>query len=175
MELAGKTVAVLVEDFYQDLEVWYPIYRLREAGAKVITVGTGTKKSYTGKYGYPVDADTEASKVKVADIDGIIIPGGFAPDMMRRHPAVIKLVADAEKKGKVIASICHGAWILCSANILKGRMATCFFAIKDDVINAGAIYVDQEVCVDGNLITSRKPDDLPAFMRETIKCLKFKV
>ena len=171
MNLQGKTVAILVEDLYQDLEVWYPYYRLKEEGAKVITVGSGSKENYVGKYGYPVKADTEASKVKVDEIDGIIIPGGFAPDMMRRHKAVINLVQEAGRKGKVIASICHGGWVLCSTDLLKGKKATCFFAIKDDVINAGAKYVDQEVCVDGNLITSRMPDDLPAFMRETIKAL----
>ena len=171
MNLKNKTVAILVEDLYQDMEVWYPLYRLREEGVKVITVGTGSKTTYIGKYGYPVKADTEAGKVKADDIDGIIIPGGFAPDMMRRYSEPITLVAECGKKGKVIGSICHGAWILCSTNLLKGKKATCFFGIKDDVINAGAKYVDQEVCVDGNLVTSRQPDDLPAFMREVIKAL----
>src|SRR5689334_10204991 len=116
MNLTGKTVAILVEDLYQDLEVWYPYYRLKEEGAKVILVGSGNKENYTGKYGYPVKADTEASKVKVDEIDGVVIPGGFAPDMMRRHKAVINLVQEAGRKGKVIASICHGGWVLCSTD-----------------------------------------------------------
>ncbi len=169
MKIASKKVAVLVEDLYQELEVWYPILRLREAGAKVIVVGTGTKKVYLSKLGYEVNVDTEARKVK--DIDGIIIPGGYAPDRLRRYEAVNKLVRDTFRKNKVVAAICHGAWVLVSANVLKGRKATCFHAIKDDIINAGGKYVDKEVVVDGNLITSRKPEDLPAFMKAIIKVL----
>ncbi len=169
MKIASKKVAVLVEDLYQELEVWYPILRLREAGVKVIVVGTGTKKVYLSKLGYEVKVDTEARKVK--DIDGIIIPGGYAPDRLRRYEAVNKLVRDTFRKNKVVAAICHGAWVLVSANVLKGRKATCFHAIKDDVINAGGKYVDNEVVVDDNLITSRKPEDLPAFMKAIIKAL----
>jgi protease I len=169
MKIASKKIAVLVEDLYQELEVWYPILRLKEAGAKVIVVGTGTKKVYLSKLGYEAKADTEARKVK--DIDGIIIPGGYAPDRLRRYEAVNKLVRDTFRKNKVVAAICHGAWVLVSANVLKGRKATCFHAIKDDVINAGGKYVDKEVVVDGNLITSRKPEDLPAFMKAVIKVL----
>lgn len=170
-ELTGKKVAVLVEDLYQEMEVWYPIYRLRDAGATVVTVGTG-KKEYKSKLGYPVKADADVREVKGADFDAVVIPGGFAPDLMRRYEAVPKFVADAHAAGKVIAAICHGVWICASADILKGRKSTCFFAIKDDVKNAGATYVDQEVCVDGNLVTSRMPDDLPAFVRETIRLIR---
>jgi protease I len=169
MKIKEKKVAVLVEDLYQELEVWYPILRLREAGVKVIVVGTGTKKIYLSKLGYEVKADIEARKVK--DIDGVIIPGGYAPDRLRRYEAVNKLVQDTFHKNRVVAAICHGAWVLVSANVLKGRKATCFYAIKDDVINAGGKYVDREVVVDGNLITSRKPEDLPAFMKAVIKAL----
>ncbi|MFQ5964900.1 MAG: type 1 glutamine amidotransferase domain-containing protein [Candidatus Scalinduaceae bacterium] len=169
MKLKRKTVAVLVEDLYQELEVWYPILRLRETGAKVIVVGTGTKKVYLSKLGYEVKADTEAKKVK--DIDGIIIPGGYAPDRLRRYEPINKLVRNTFHKNKVVAAICHGAWVLVSANVLKGRKTTCFSAIKDDVVNAGGKYVDREVVVDGNLITSRKPEDLPAFMKAIIKAL----
>ena len=169
MKITNKKVAVLVEDLYQELEVWYPILRLREAGVKVIVVGTGTKKVYLSKLGYEVKVDTEAKKVK--DVDGVIIPGGYAPDKMRRYDAVNKLVRDTFRKNKVVAAICHGAWVLVSAKVLKGRKATCFKAIKDDVINAGGRYVDREVVVDGNLITSRKPEDLPSFMKAIIKAL----
>lgn len=168
--LKGKQVAILVEELYQELEVWYPLYRLREAGAGVVTVGTG-KPEYKSKLGYPVAADADAREVRGRDFDAVVIPGGFAPDFMRRHEAVPRFVADAAAAGRVIAAICHGLWICASAGILRGKTVTGFFAIKDDIVNAGATYVDQEVCVDGRLVTSRKPDDLPAFMRETIKLL----
>ncbi len=108
----------------------------------------------------------------MADYDGIIIPGGYAPDLMRRFPPMVKLVRDAHDQGKVIGAICHAGWMLVSAGILKGKKATCFFAIRDDLINAGANYIDQDVVRDGNLITSRMPDDLPAFCREIILALK---
>lgn len=165
-----KKVAILVEDLYQELEVWYPLLRLREAGITPVTVGSG-RKTYKSKLGYEVPADVDAREVRGTDFDGVIIPGGYAPDLMRRHESMVRLVADAHRAGKVVAAICHGAWMLCSANVLRGRKATCFFAIKDDVINAGANYVDAEVVVDGNLITSRMPSDLPAFMAAFITAL----
>jgi protease I len=169
-ELKGKTVAILVEDLYQELEVWYPAYRLREAGAKTLFVGTG-KPEYKSKLGYPVKAEADAKEVKAKDLAGIVVPGGYAPDILRRYDAVNQLVADVFKAGGVVSAICHGLWVCCSAGILKGRTATCFFAVKDDVVNAGAKYVDKDVVVDRNLVTSRMPDDLPAFMRETLKLL----
>lgn len=169
MKITKKKVAILVEDLYQELEVWYPLLRLREAGVNVIVVGTGTKKVYLSKLGYEIKVDIEAKNVK--DIDGIIIPGGYAPDRLRRYEAVNKLVYNAFRKKKVVAAICHGAWVLVSAKVLKGKKVTCFKAIKDDVINAGGKYIDKEVVVDSNLITSRKPEDLPAFMKAIIKAL----
>ena len=168
-----KTVAVLIEDIYQEMEVWYPAYRLREAGHKTLFIGTG-KPEYKSKLGYPCKAEGEIKEVHAKDFDGVIVPGGFAPDYLRRSPEILEFVAAMDKAGKPIGSICHAAWVLCSAGILKGRTATCFFAIKDDVMNAGAKYLDQEVVVDGNLVTSRKPDDLPAFMREYLKVLSGK-
>lgn len=162
--MPGK-VAVLVEDQYQDLEVWYPILRFREAGLTVLTVGTGTSPSYKGKFGYPVAADTTADKVNASDLAALIVPGGWAPDFLRRSKAVIQLVRDCDARRKVIGSICHGGWLLCSAGVLKGRRVTSFSAIRDDMANAGATWVDEEVVVDGNLVTSRKPDDLPAFCK----------
>ncbi|MBI4342234.1 MAG: type 1 glutamine amidotransferase [Candidatus Omnitrophica bacterium] len=170
MSLQGQRVAILVEDCYQDLEVWYPYYRLKEAGAAVVFVGTG-KPKYTGKYGYPLTPETSADRVSAQEFDGIIVPGGWAPDLLRRDPAVIQLVSDANRQGKVIGAICHAGWVLCSANVLRGRTATCFSAIRDDVVNAGANYVDREVVRDGNLITSRTPDDLPAFLHAIIEAL----
>ena len=173
MELSNKKVVILVEDQYQEMEVWYPLYRLREAGAHVFTAGTG-KPVYKSKLGYEVKAEMDAAAVKVADVDAVVIPGGWAPDLMRRYDPMVKLVADADRQGKVVAAICHAGWMLASAGILRGRKATSFFAIRDDVKNAGAEYVDAEVVVDRNLVTSRKPDDLPAFCREIIRLLSKK-
>ncbi|MBI2094352.1 MAG: type 1 glutamine amidotransferase [Candidatus Omnitrophica bacterium] len=164
-------VAILVEDLYQDLEVWYPYYRLKEAGVEAFFVGTGRKESFTGKYGYPLTTRTAASSLKAASLNGIIIPGGFAPDFLRRDKATIRLVQQANRLGKIIGAICHAGWLLCSADILRGKTMTCFFAIRDDVIHAGARYVDREVVQDGNLVTARQPEDLPIFMRTFLKAL----
>jgi len=172
MEVKGKKVIILVEDMYNDLEFWYPYYRLKEAGAEVVVVGSGSAEEYTGKAGIPRRADTTAEQVSAADFDGIVIPGGYAPDHMRRYPAMVKLVKDLFDAGKVVAAICHAGWMLASAEIVKDRTVTSVFAIKDDLIHAGANWVDQEVAVDGKLITSRKPDDLPAFMKAIIAELR---
>ncbi|MBI4758592.1 MAG: type 1 glutamine amidotransferase [Chloroflexi bacterium] len=172
MTLQGKRVAVLAEDNYQDLELWYPLLRLREAGAETVVVGTGSKNTYTSQHGYPVEAAMAADKAEAKDFAGVVIPGGWAPDRLRRYPAVLSFVKDMFEQGKVVAAICHAGSVLVSAKILSGRTMTCVSAIKDDVINAGATYVDQEVVRDGNLITSRLPQDLPAFCRETIAALE---
>jgi len=171
-ELKGKRAAILVEQQYQEMEVWYPLYRLKEAGCTVTLVGPEASKTYPSKLGYPAKSDKGAEEVKADDFDLVVIPGGFAPDFIRRSPAMIQFVVDLHAKGKVIAAICHGPWVLCSTNALRGKKATCFFAIKDDVINAGANYVDAEVVCDGQLITSRKPDDLPAFMQAIFAALR---
>lgn len=163
MNLKGKAVAILVEDLYQELEVWYPLLRLKEAGANVTVVGSGSAKQHQSKLGYPVEVDKFAHEVKAEAFDAVVIPGGYAPDLMRRYHAMVSLVRDAFQAGKVVAAICHGGWMLASADILKGKTVTAFFAIKDDLVNAGAVFVDKEVVVDENLITSRKPEDLPAF------------
>jgi protease I len=171
MKLKGKKIAILAENMYQEMELWVPYYQLKEEGAEIKVVGTGAK-AYTSKMGYPVNADVSAEEVKAGDFDAVIIPGGYAPDLMRRSEAMVKLVKDAFQSGKVVAAICHAGWMLCSAGVLKGKTATGFHSIKDDLVNAGARYVDQEVVVDGNLITSREPKDLPAFCREIIKALE---
>jgi protease I len=171
MSLTGKRVAVLAENMYQEMELWVPYFRLKEEGAEVKVVGAGGAKSYTSKSGYPVTVDVQADQVSAVEFDAVVIPGGYAPDMMRRHESMVKLVREASHQGKVVAAICHAGWMLASAGVLKGKKATSFFAIKDDVANAGATWVDQEVVVDGNLITARKPDDIPAFCREIVRAL----
>jgi protease I len=171
MTLTGKRVAILAENMYQEMELWVPFYRLKEAGAEVKVIGAGGAKSYTSKLGYPVTVDVQADQVKAVEFDAVVVPGGYAPDMMRRHPAMVALVRDAAQQGKIVAAICHAGWMLVSAGVLKGRKATSFFSIKDDLIAAGANWVDEEVVVDGNLITSRKPDDLPAFCRTIVQAL----
>ena len=171
MRLDGKRVAILAENLYQEMELWVPYYRLREEGADVKVVGAGGARSYTSKHGYPVNVDVQAEQVKAVEFDAVIVPGGYAPDLMRRHPAMVALVREAAQQGKVVAAICHAGWMLCSAGVLKGRRATSFHSIKDDMVNAGADWQDTEVVVDGNLITSRKPDDLPAFCRAIVAAL----
>jgi protease I len=168
--LTGRRVIVLAEDMYEDLELWYPVLRLREEGAEVVIAGTGGS-GYKGKNGYALTVDTAVDKVSARDFDAVVIPGGYAPDRLRRYPAVLSLVRDMFQQGKVVAAICHAAWVPISAGIMKGRRATCVAAIKDDVINAGAQYEDAEVVRDGNLITSRQPSDLGAFCREIISAL----
>ncbi|HDD44994.1 MAG TPA: type 1 glutamine amidotransferase [Candidatus Desulfofervidus auxilii] len=167
-----KKVAILVADIYQDLEVWYPLLRLKEIGIEVIVVGPEKGKIYKGKYGYPIKSEVNAKEVKTETLDGIIIPGGYAPDILRRYPEIVDLVKKMYQEGKVVAAICHGGWLLCSAKILNGKTVTGFFAIKDDLENAGAKFIDAEVVVDGNLITSRQPEDLPMFVLEIIRALK---
>ena len=167
-ELAGLRVAILAETLYEDLELWYPYYRLREAGADVFVVGSGSAETYQSKHGYPVTVDAEADTVTASQFDAVIIPGGYSPDHMRRHPGMVKLVREAHEQGKVVAAICHAGWMLASANIVRGRTATSFRSIKDDMVNAGANWVDREVVRDGSLVTSRSPADLPAFMRRLL-------
>lgn len=171
MELNGKRVAVLAEDYYENLELWYPVLRLREAGAHVTIVGPKAGEAYKSKEGFPATADLSMEEARAGEFDAVIVPGGFAPDRMRRHQAMLRLVRETFQAGKVVASICHAAWVPISAGIVKGKTMTCVSAVKDDVINAGANYVDKEVVVDGNLISSRTPPDLPAFCREIIKAL----
>ena len=169
--MAKKKTAIMIDEMYQVLEVWYPYYRLLEAGVDVDFVATEAKKEYHSKEGYPCVSTISAKEAKVDDYDCMIVPGGFAPDFMRRSADVIKFANDMVKTNKIIAAICHGGWLLCSTNIYKAKKATCFMAIKDDIVNAGADYVDAECVVDGNLITSRKPDDLPSFCCAILEAL----
>lgn len=163
--IKGKRVAVLVEKLYEDLELWYPVLRLREAGCEARIVGPKAKESYPSKHGYPAISEVSAENVSAADFDAVVIPGGYSPDHMRRHKSMVALVTEAARQGKILAAICHGPWMLCSANCLKGRQVTGFSSIRDDVENAGGIWQDAACVRDGNLVTSRTPDDLPAFMQ----------
>ncbi len=143
--------------------------RCREAGADAFTVAAEAGQTYKSKLGYPVVADRSIDSVRAEDLDAVVIPGGWAPDFLRQDERMVELVRQMDRQGKVVASICHAGWMLCSARILKGRRATSYKSIRDDMINAGADYRDEEVVVDGNLITSRTPQDLPAFCREILR------
>ncbi|NUN11297.1 type 1 glutamine amidotransferase [Candidatus Micrarchaeota archaeon] len=164
-------IAIVVEDDYQVLEVWYPLLRFREEGFTVDVFGFD-KEEYDSKEGYPIEANRAFKELQAKNYDCVVIPGGYAPDRLRRYKEVVSFVREMNDRGKVVAAICHGPWVLASADVLRGKKATCFFSIKDDVVNAGAKYSDEEVVVDGKLVTSRKPDDLPAFCKAVIKILK---
>lgn len=171
MEIEGKRIVLLVEDRYQVLELWYPLIRLREAGAEVIVAGPERGSVYKSGQGYEITADVSAGSIRIEEYDAIIVPGGYAPDLMRRNPAMVALVRDAYDQGKVVAAICHAGWMLASAGIVRGKRVTSFYSMKDDMINAGAIWLDEPVVCDGRIITSRKPEDLPFFCREIISAL----
>ncbi|REK18773.1 MAG: type 1 glutamine amidotransferase [Planctomycetota bacterium] len=168
MTLEGIRFAVLVEEQYEDQELWYPLLRLTEAGAQVTLVGPQAGVTYQSKHGYPAESEAAASDVSADDFDGVVIPGGYAPDRMRRDEAMVSLVREAFAAGKVVAAICHAGWMLCSAGVLEGKRVTSVSAIKDDMTNAGANWTDEEVVQDDNLITSRTPADLPAYLRTII-------
>ncbi len=167
----SKKIALMVAEQYQVTEVWYPYYRLKEADFDCDFVAAEANRDYPSKEGYPCRSTVAAKNAKVEDYACMVVPGGFAPDFMRRSEDMIKFADDMVNANKIIAAICHGGWLLCSTKVFKGKTATCFMGIRDDVKNAGAKYVDEECVVDGNLITSRKPDDLPAFCKAILKAL----
>lgn len=170
MAVSDKHIAILAEDDYQELELHYPRLRLIEAGARVSVVGGGKDVYHSGK-GYAVKPDADASAVNADDFDAVVIPGGMAPDKMRRNVAMVALVRQLSAAGKPVAWICHAGWVPISADIIKGRRVTSFPSIRDDMLNAGADWVDEEVVVDGHLISSRIPDDLPAFCKALLAAL----
>lgn len=166
----NKTMAMLIENNHNDHEVWYPIYRLQEAGAKVSIIGPAAQR-YVSKLSYPIDADHAAKTVENELFDVLIIPGGYAPDLMRLCPPMIAMVRNHALNGKIVAAICHGSWLLASANVIRNRRVTGAPSIKDDLVNAGGRFEDAEVVIDGPIVTSRKPADLPAFCREILRLL----
>ncbi len=168
----GKRVAILVEDEFDDRELTGPLEALRSAGVTVTLVGPAAGAEYRGKRGQVVvKADVAAGAAKIADFDALVIPGGHAPDRMRMRHAMVDLVRDAMDSGKPVAAICHGPQVLISANALRGRTLTCWPSIAIDVKNAGGLYVDKPVVEDGNLITSRKPEDVPLFSEAIVRAL----
>jgi protease I len=170
MTMSDKRIAVLAEDGYQELELHYPRLRLTEAGATVRVLGAG-KSTYHSEKGYAADVDDDAGDVRADDFDAVIIPGGMAPDKMRRSRAMVDFVRAMNDQGKPVAWICHAGWMAVSADIIRGKRVTSFESIKDDMVNAGGEWVDEEVVVDGNLISSRTPPDLPAFCRAILDAL----
>ncbi len=171
MSLNGKRILFFAGPLYEDLELWYPKIRLEEEGAATTVAGLGDK-TYQGKRGYPVTVDTSVDQIDARDFDGLVIPGGFAPDQLRRYEKVLTITREIYQAGKPVAFICHAGWVPISAKILKGKRATSVRAIKDDMENAGVIWEDAPVVVDTNLISSRTPADLPAFCKALIAALE---
>ncbi len=171
MKAKKQKVLIFVADHYEDLELQYPKYRLIEAGKDVLIAGEKKGNSYKGKHGYPCTADISFDEVSVADFAALIIPGGYAPDILRRYSKVLDITRQFNEQKKLIAFICHAGWVPISAKVLKGIKCTSFTAIKDDMENAGVQWSDEAVVIDKNFITSRKPDDLPVFCQAIIKHL----
>ena len=169
--LASKRVLAFVGDIYEDLELWYPKYRMIEAGAEVVVAGPEARTHYHGKNGYPCTSDAAIADMRADGFDGLLVPGGFMPDKLRRDAKVLDLVREFDAAGKLIAAICHGGWIPISAGVYRGVRVTGSLGIKDDLVNAGAIWEDSAVVVDRHFVSSRKPDDLPDFCRGMLEVL----
>jgi len=171
MTLNNKTILFFAGPLYEDLELWYPKIRLEEEGARTVVAGTG-EKTYQGKRGYPLTVDTDVDQLQAGDFDGLVIPGGYAPDIMRRSQKLLQLTREIFQAGKPVAFICHAGWVPISAGIVRGKRGTSVGAIKDDLVNAGMLWEDSPVVVDGNLISSRTPADLGEFCKAIIEGLK---
>lgn len=172
MSSENPRVAILLEEQYQELEVWYPYYRLREEDIPVDLVAPQAGRTYLSKLGYPCLSTVAAGEIRAEEYRAVIVPGGWCPDFLRRHETMIRFIQRCAERKILLAAICHGPWLLCCTDALRGRRATSFFAIRHDLINAGAQWVDEECVVDGNVITARKPDDLPAFCRAILRALR---
>ncbi|MCR8656059.1 type 1 glutamine amidotransferase domain-containing protein [Paenibacillus endoradicis] len=172
MSLHNQTVICLLHDEFEDLELWYPVYRTREAGATVLFAGPEKGKKHIGKYGVPAIADLSFDEVNSDEISGLLVPGGWAPDQLRRYPKVLQLVQELNEQNKPIGQICHAGWVLISAKILQDRKVTSTPGIRDDMENAGATWFDEAVVVDGNLISARRPPDLPPYAHAFVQALE---
>ncbi|AST90715.1 protease [Sutcliffiella cohnii] len=171
MRLSGKKIIQIVSNDFEDLELWYPVLRLREEGATVDIAGEKAGEKYIGKYGVPIMSEYAFKEINPNDYDAILVPGGWSPDLLRRYEEVLSMVRTMDEQQKPIGQICHAGWVLISAKILEGRKVTSTPGIKDDMMNAGATWVDEPVVVDGHIISSRRPPDLPDYMREFINVL----
>jgi protease I len=171
MALGEKRVLIFAENDYEDLELWYPKLRLEEAGVRV-TVAGPREKRYASKHGYPVETDGNVADFNAADFEGVVVPGGWCPDRLRRYDEVLQFTRQITEAGKLVGAICHGGWVLVSAQVLSGRRCTSVGAIRDDMKNAGAEWVDEPCVVDRNLVTAQVPKDLPAFCREMLAVLE---
>jgi protease I len=169
--LRGQRVLFFTGDMYEDLELWYPKLRLIEAGAEVVVAGEKANQVYAGKNGYPCQSDASYRDMSAADFHGLVVPGGFMPDKLRRNEKVKQLVRDFASAGKLVAAICHGGWIPISAGVYRGVRVTGSLGIKDDLVNAGAVWEDEAVVVDRHFVSSRKPDDLPDFCRGILQVM----
>jgi len=167
-----KRIVAFVDEIYEDLELWYPKIRLEEEGWKVVVAGPEKGREYHGKHGYPCRPDAAIEEIDASEFDALLVPGGFAPDKLRRLDRVKNLVRQFDEEGKLIAFICHAGWVLISAGILRDRRATSTVGIRDDMRNAGAIWVDEPLVIDGNLVSSRTPADLAEFARGMVQWLK---
>lgn len=170
--LNGQLVICLLDDEFEDLELWYPVYRTREAGATVLFAAPEKNKTYIGKYGVPATSDLSYDELNSQDIAGILVPGGWAPDKIRRYPKVLELLQQLDKDNKPIGQICHAGWVLISAKILNGRKVTSTPGIKDDMENAGATWFDEAVVVDNNIVSARRPPDLPPYAKAFVEVLE---
>ena len=166
-----RRILMFVDDIYEDLELWYPKFRLQEAGATVTLAGPRAGGKYSGKHGYPAVSDIAIADVDAEHFDGVVLAGGFAPDKLRRDEKVKAIVRHFHQRQQLLAAICHGGWIAISAGVYRGVKVTGSPGIKDDLVNAGAIWSDAEVVVDRHFVSSRKPDDLPAFCRAILQVL----
>ncbi len=171
MSLQDKKAAIIATDEFEDLELFYPMYRLQEEGIETVVVGL-TMDPIKGKKGYTLSPKVTIEQVKASDFDLLVIPGGKSPEKLRLNTRILEFVREFNRQGKVIAAICHAGQVLASAGIVKGRTITCAAAIRDDMINAGANYLDKPGVRDRNLVTSRVPQDLPEFARLTVESLK---